>query len=247
MSKNKATWTVNADKMLALFILLVLALSTSFSVFGLPTGIDIVSNTTEQPDATPATSLTTAGGTFTTLILNGTFQNPRWKAYVGNISGMLTLDNAAGHSIYDWNLTTITGEVYISRNSSISWTTIGCSTPARISAEHAFLHHTYSSVDNINNTFNMTIHKGFYVSTTQIANSTCRSIATYVNDAKQAANENAAFQEILLTDNTNLVYTTLLENNRAGFDNALYDFQMIVPEDDTITTPTTYYFYAEIS
>jgi hypothetical protein len=91
------------------------------------------------------------------------------------------------------------------------------------------------------------VHKSFYVSTTHIANSTCRSIATYVNDAKQAVSESAVFQEVLLTDNANIVYATLLEDNSIGFDNGRYDFQMIVPEDDTITTPTTYYFYAEIS
>jgi hypothetical protein len=247
MSKYKSNWNVYANKVLAFIILLVCILSISLNVFALPTGITIVSNTTEQPNATPASSLTTAGGTFTTLILNGSFQNPRWKAYVGNISGILTLDNAAGSSIYDWNLTTINGEVYVSRNSSIAWSSIGCSTPARVNGEQQFLHLTDSSIDSINSTFNRTVHKGFYVSTTQIANSTCRSIATYVNDSKQAVNENAAFQEILLTDNTNIVYVTLLENNRAGFDRGLYDFQMIVPEDDTIITPTTYYFYAEIS
>lgn len=236
-----------ANKALALIILLVLALSIPLNVLGQPSGVNIISNITEQPNETPASSLTTAGGTFTTLILNGTFQNPRWKAYVGNISGMMTLDNAAGYSIYDWNLTTINGEVYVSRNSSISWSTIGCSTPARISAEQTFLNHQYSSVDNINNTFNRTVHKGFYVATTSIGNSTCRSIATYVNDSRQTESENAAFQEILLTDTNNIVYATLLENNRQGFDVGLYDFQMIVPEDDTKTTPTTYYFYAEIS
>ena len=247
MKEATLTRKENAGRMLALFLIIVFALSIPFSALGQPNGVSILSNVTETPDATPASSLTTAGGSFTTLILNGTFQNPRWKAYVGNITGILTLDNGAGYSIYDWNLTTINGEVYISRNSSITWSTIGCSTPARIAAEQAFLNHAYSSVDNINNTFNRTVHRGFYVSTTQIGNSTCRSIATYVNDAKQAENENAAFQEILLTDSTNLVYATLLENNRAGFDNGQYDFQMIVPEDDTKVNPTTYYFYAEIS
>lgn len=247
MSKEENKRNLNASKILALLLLIVFALSIPSSVFGQPTGLNILSNVTETPDATPASSLTTAGGSFTTLILNGSFQNPRWKAYVGNISGVLTLDNAAGYSIYDWNLTTINGEVYISRNSSVTWSTIGCATPTRISAEHTFLNHAYSSIDNINNTFNRSIHRGFYVSTTQITNSSCRSIATYVNDARQTDTENAAFQEILLTDNTNLVYATLLENNRAGFDNAQYDFQMIVPEDDTKVSPTTYYFYAEIS
>jgi hypothetical protein len=247
MNKQEAKRTVNASKILALLIIIVLSLSIPFNVLGLPAGVNIVSNTTEIPNATPASSLTTAGGSFTTLILNGSFQNPRWKAYVGNISGILTLDDTSGYSIYDWNLSSINGEVYVSRNSSVSWSTIGCSTPARIAAEQTVLHHNDTSVDSINKTFNRSVHKSFYVSTTHIANSTCRSIATYVNDAKQAVSESAVFQEVLLTDNANIVYATLLEDNSIGFDNGRYDFQMIVPEDDTITTPTTYYFYAEIS
>jgi hypothetical protein len=231
----------------ALLVLIGLIIVFAINSNAQPSGVTIVSNTTETPTIAPASSLTTAGGSFTTLILNGTFQNPRWKAYVGNITGILTLDNPSGNTIYDWNLTLINGEVYMSRNQTITWSSITCASQARIASEQTYLNHPYSNVDNINNTFNRTIHKGFYVSTALVANSTCRSIATYVNDTKQADTENAAFQEILLTDATNIVYATLLENNRAGFDLGQYDFQMIVPEDDTKASPTTYYFYAEIS
>lgn len=212
-----------------------------------PSGVNIVSNTTETPAGNPATSLTTAGGSFTTLVLNGTFQNPRWKAYVGNISGVLTLDNTAGSTIYDWNLASVAGEVYVSRNSTLSWSNMACTTPAKISAEQTYLSMNSASVDNINRTFNNTVHKSFYVATSNIQNSTCRSMATYINDAKQSITENSMFQEILLTDTyTNIVYATILNDNTVGYDGSRYDFQLIVPEDETKVTPTTYYFYAEL-
>jgi len=104
-----------------------------------------------------------------------------------------------------------------------------------------------TSADNINRTFNYTVHKEFYVSTEHIQASTCRSTATYINDAKQTINENSLFQEILLTDNYNMIYAALLNDNSVGYDGGNYDFQLIVPEDDTTTTPTTYYFFAELN
>lgn len=234
-------------------LLLILSLFTiitadSRTASALPAGVTIVSNTTNTPTAAAASSLTTAGGSFTTLVLNGTFQNPRWKAYVGNISGVLTLDDSNSYTIYDWNLTSMNGEVFITRNSTISWTLVNCSTTQKITAEDQFLTLNSSSVDSINRTFNASVHRGFYVGTNHIGNSTCKSIATYVNDTKQAASENAAFQEVLLTDTyTNIIYAGLIDDNTLGYNNGRYDFQMIVPEDDTKQTPTTYYFYAEIS
>jgi len=245
MSKTK-TQKLYAEILAMTIIVLALILSLSFVIAG-PTGVSITSNTTQTVAETAASSLTTAGGTFTTMVLNGTFQNLRWKAYVGNVTGILTLDDSNGYTIYNWNLTSIAGEVYVSRNSTISWSSITCASGSRLSAEQQFLSMNDTSVDSINKTFNTTTHKSFYVGTTQIANSTCRNIATYINDTKQSVSETSKFQEVLLSDSVNMVYAVILEDNVLGFDTSRYDFQLIVPEDDTKTTPTTYYFYAEIS
>jgi hypothetical protein len=235
----------------ALLIVLTLfaAITTQTkTAFALPAGATIVSNTTDLPTSSAASSLTTAGGSFTTLVINGTYQNARWKAYVGNISGVLTLDDSSNYTIYDWNITSINGEVFVTRNSTISWSSVNCTTSQKIGAEDQFLSINGTSVDSINRTFNATAHRSFYVGTNRIINSTCKSIATYVNDTRQSASESAAFQEVLLTDTyTNVIYATLINDNSLGYNNGKYDFQMIVPEDDTKQTPTTYYFYAEIS
>jgi hypothetical protein len=78
-------------------------------------------------------------------------------------------------------------------------------------------------------------------------NSTCRSIATYVNDTAQASLESASFQEMLLQDGYNrMVYATLINQNTTGYNNQKYDFQMIVAENEWQTTPTTYYLYVEL-
>lgn len=233
----------------ALLIVLVLGLFVfAYGVYGQPTGANVTFNTTEEPLPSAAASLTTEGGSFTKLVLNGSFQTQKWKAYVGNVTGIITLDDANSQTIYDWNLATIAGEVYVTRNGSMSWTGVSCGIQSTIDGEETFLNINASSDDSINSTFNETTHKEFWVGTTQIASSTCRSLITYVNDTKQGIDENAPFQEVLLRDeNNNPVYVTMLEDETAGYDLGSYDFQMIVPEDETAGTPTTYYFYVEIS
>lgn len=231
-----------------LALALILVLSLPFLVTGQPTGVDIMSNVTDAPLPTPASAITTAGGTFTTMVLNGTFQTPRWKAYVGNVTGRITLDDSAGSTIYDWELATITGRVYVSRNDSIEWDNVNCVSDPTLASEQAFLDIDDTFVDSINRTFNDTIHRSFFVGTQFIANSSCRAIATYVNDTRQPPSENASFQEVLLEDSVgNVIYTTMLEDAVEGYDSGLYDFQLIVPENPFAAVPTTYYFFAEIS
>ena len=236
------------EKVTTLTIVLALAMLVFNFAYAEPTGVDIAFNSTEMPGVTPASSLTTAGGSFTTLVLNGTYQNPRWKAYVGNVSGVLTLSDSAGSSIYNWGLAAVSGQVYVSRNDTVDWSTAGCAPLQAIEDEEAFLNKDSSSVDSIVNTFNHTIHRSFFIGTTEISSNTCRSLVTNVNDASQTPSETANFQEVLISDGVgNVVYTTLLEDSVVGFDGSLFDFQMIVPEMVGSPTPTTYYFYAEIN
>lgn len=230
-------------KMLTIMLVAMLALPFSLAV----DGAIIVSNTTTSKNATPASSLTTIGGSFTTLVLNVTSQTLRWKAYVGNVSGRLTLDDASNKSIYDWRASTIAGEVYASRSSSITWTSIGCVDSTTVENEQTFLNIDANATDTINKTFNTTTHKSFYVSTTQISSSSCQATALYVSDAAQAVSEAAKFQEVLLVSGTDMVYASLLEPGSVGFNNQLYNFQMIVAEDVTTSTPTPYYFYVELT
>ncbi len=232
----------------ALALLLVVSLIALPLVTAAPTGAGITYNSTETVAPAAAASLTTAGGSFTTLVLNATTQTPRWKAYVGNVTGTFTLQNAQNYTIYDWLGSYTAGEVYASRSGSVDWSTVGCVQNASVTAEDAALNISEASVDSINKTFNRTVHRGFYVGTTRIANSTCRAIATYVNSSAQASSESAKFQEVLLQDNaSDLVFTALLDPATLGFNNRPYDFQMIVPEDEYASVPHTYYFWVELS
>jgi len=234
------------SKLFKVTFLMLLIIGAGLLVYAAPEGANVVSSNTETPTLQSAASQTTAGGSFTTLILNATTQTLKWKAYVGNITGSLTLRDALNFSIYNWDLTTVTGEIYASRNNSITWTDIRCANRTEIVEEEAQLNISDTAVDSINNTFNNTIHAGFFVGTQPISQSTCPAIATYVNDAAQTPDVNADFQVILLSDLQRRVYATILENDVTGYNGGAFDFQLIVPENPTTSVPSTYYFWAEL-
>jgi hypothetical protein len=228
-------------------IIFALALLISAgAILSAPAGVQFTYNQTLNFTPRPAATLTTAGGSFTTMNLNISGQTPRWKAYVGNVTGVVTLDDASGKSIYDWTPSIITGEIYATRNASPTWTSIACADNDSVSAENTALNITATKPDAINATFTNQTHRGFYVGTISIPANNCLAIATYVNDTRSTLTEESPFQEILLSDASSLVYATLIENNKYGFNNMVYDFQMILPNDEFSTAPTTYYFFAEI-
>ncbi|PLW80936.1 hypothetical protein C0585_00030 [Candidatus Woesearchaeota archaeon] len=227
-----------------IIVMMILIVAVSSNVPSGPT-IEYFKNETVDPN--PSTFINTSGGSFTTLNLNLTSQNYKWKAYVGNVTGKLTLDDSVNNTIYDWTLSTVSGNVYATRNGSIDWTSLSCADRTTIYGEETYLSIDTSKDDSINSTFTNEVHKSFYASNNFITNSTCPAIATYVNDQAQAQSEDADFQEILLEDSAGtLIYTTVIENNVIGFDTNPYDFQMIVADDETTTTNVPYYFYVEL-
>ena len=231
-------------------VLFVILLASAVFVYAVPSGptITFISNQTKQAKASRI--INTTGGSITTMVLNATTQNPRWKAYVGNVTGRLTLDDANDNTIFDWTLTNVVGEIYATRASaSINWSGANCSNSTQISLEDANLNQTNKD-DNLTKTFNAQTHKGFFIGTREILQNTCFSVHTYVNSTSQQSK----FEEIVLYDGTNvsngnIVYATPLEQDAYGFDNSSYDFQMIVPEVglSSWTGSTAYYFYVELT
>lgn len=188
------------------------------------------------------------GGTITTLALNALQQNLKWKAYIGNVTGRYVLEDADGMSIYEWDMSLNTeGKVFIARNGTVDWTTINCSSRPDIDSEDTFMTMGTGS-DNINNTFSESKHKTFKVAGITIPTDDCPSIATYVNDTAQVASSTALFQEVILADGAgNIVYTSIMEQDKTGYDNSsTFDFQAIVADVEGTGTKTPYYFYVEL-
>ena len=229
------------------FIVLIIFTSLSYCAHAVPVGPTITEIRNETGSAKESTLINTTGGSITTMELNVTAQNLKWKAFVGNVTGNLVLSDASNYSIYDWTVTTVSGEAYASRFNTISWTKIACANATNISAEETALNITASSDDSISKTFSSKTHRSFYVGNVLIANSTCFSTATFVNNASQAMNESMKFQEVLLTDTSSLVYVSLLENKSSGYNTQKFDFQMIVPDYGIQQgSNVPYYLYLEL-
>lgn len=243
----------------SIVMLLVISASLVLIINAEPEGATVTYDSETMKNATPADSRTDAKGNITTIILSTIQQDTRWKAYVGNVSGTLVLRDAEDYSIYEWDLGgDPDGEVYITMNSTIDWSSIQCANTTDIQTLETALGHGTSATDNIRNTFSKVSHSEFQAGDNIIGESTCNVTTTWVNNSEQADSTNAYFQEILLMDaSSRIVFATLIDQNTHGYrddtsnetslgSNMTYDFQAIVP-DFTTSDIATYYFYVEIS
>jgi hypothetical protein len=230
-------------------IILWLGIVLSVYVMATPSGPNFDYASTSTSTSANGTGRTDARGTITTLVLNTSQINTKWKAYVGNVTGRLLLQDANNYTIYEWSLGAFTGEVYASRNSSISWSNIGCANSTTIATEDTSLNLQSNTQNSINGTFNETTHKTFNVGGVAIPQSLCRATYTYNTTGAQIPATSARFQEILLQDNSSkkMVYSTPLEINHPGYNGNPFDFQMLVADDDSQVTAQTYYFFVELN
>jgi hypothetical protein len=236
---------------LALLLMFLVGIALmSLMTSATPAGVTIIPIRNETGTPGIASFVNTTGGTITTINLNGSTQDVRWKAFVGNVSGQLTLDDSLGSTIYDWTATSPSGEIYATRSSAmLNWSGIACANATHLRNEDYAMNHSNKD-DNISRTFSTKLHSQFYVGIVPITTNSCYSIHTNVNNSAQ----NSRFEEMALYDGTNLtngqvVFSTLLEQDRFGFNNQTYDFQMILPERglDGWSSSTAYYFYMELS
>lgn len=282
-NKNK-TLRQSAKKIVTLtFLVAVSLIFISSLAVAQPTGptVTLIDNSTKGTGSgtrinSSINDTITPGGYIFTANLNSLQQNDRWKAYVGNVTGTLTLDDANDYTIYQWSLSSVAGEVYATRSSgTINWTGINCTwisdgrsdpsdglensnrTPERL--ENEALSHTSGS-DNVTATFASRNHSQITIGDVIIGKNECFSTNTWQNNDDAAPvfadSDDANFTQIILydgainTETGNVVYATFIEQDITGYDPAeTYDFQMILPEDGSIgfSSSTAYYFYVELT
>ena len=241
-----------------LSVIIIISLSLLFINFisaAIPEGPDVLNITANETKPTvSAKMINQTGGNISTLNLTATMKNARWKGFVGWVTGSFTLDDSDGSTLFDWTLSSITGRVYATRNSStVLWANINCSNITAIETENVDMNQT-SANDNISATFNATYnatnnitlsgeHDAFWAANVYIHASKCPTLNTYVNNATSTE-----FEEMVLYDGVNVLFATILENDETGFDNVAYDFQMIVPEIGYVgfTGATAYYLYVQL-
>ncbi|NOZ80363.1 MAG: hypothetical protein GXP63_01710 [DPANN group archaeon] len=239
----------------AIIITIFLASALISIVQALPSGptFEFISES-ESPvqSSTQDTNSSHSGGKIIVANLNVTQQDSHWKAYVGNVSGRLVLENANNYSIFEWTITEVTGEVYATRGNSVNWTTVECANITHVDAEELAMNHTasYTPDDNITNTFSTANnHSSFFAGASTITQNSCNfTTQTFVNGSQQVGS--TYFKEILLYDGTSIVYSTLMESDRYGYDTgSTYDYQILVAErgdPEFSGQSTNYYFYVEL-
>lgn len=225
----------------------LLVFSSIGFVFATPNGADpVTAGASTRANPTTAQSHTAYAGNVTELEVIGLTVTQSWQGYFGNVSGAIQLADGSGDQMYNWSLSSPSGEVFASTSNSVAWTSIDCFNWATYGSALETSFNINDSADGVNETFTAANgHDAFYVGSKEFTEGQCMSTQIYDSTGTGVDNN---FEEVLLHDGTTTVFASLLEKDMSGFDGASHDFEMLVLEDghsgDTSTTP--YYFYIEL-
>ena len=225
-------------KILTLLVLFILGITL---VMGAPdpSGATLTPGASSRGTNPGVGNLSAQAGNVTALNIDQTRITDIWQGYYGNVSGSIVLENSAGNNFYDWTIAAITGEVYASRNTVSSWSSINCTNRTQWEAEETALNIGSTLTDGINETYNANNHPAFDVGTRTM--NSCPSTRPY-----NATGVAGQFWNILLnSDVTNVIYASRLADNSNSFDNGTADFEILVPTNRT-TGLSTYFFYVEL-
>lgn len=193
-----------------------------------------------NPVASGSNSAT--GGSITSVDhASATTQTYNWAGYYGDVGGKLRLGTDTA-KMYEWETADIGGEVYASTNQSITWSSIVGESGAHVDS---ILPYLSGKSDSATITFN-TSNSALNVGNVLIAAGNASATHTFVNGSSQSA----TFEEVILYDGANIVWTAIISPNSEGFEdaNTTHDYQMIVPEDGSGNSDaTTYFFYVELT
>jgi hypothetical protein len=208
-------------------------------------------------------------GNITAMDISGNSIVLGWQGYFGNVTGVITLDDANNNTLYNWTAASPSGEVYAS-NESVDWSSIQCfnftaTGSANISEETAgttsltgfnasLLNTAFGIVETavygVNQTFSLIgtgTHDEFTTNSYQFSEGECPSTRLFDSTG---SGQSDLFEEVLLWSyGTNAtVFTSLIEDSALGFDGGPHDFEMIVLENGhgTDTSVTNYNFYVEL-
>ncbi|MEA2037226.1 MAG: hypothetical protein U9O94_06960 [Nanoarchaeota archaeon] len=274
------TRTENCFRMKGAFKLVLILLSICILVISYvyaekpdpvgPTSITRGADQKFDPSQWAPSQVNSKAGNLTELSLNVTAPTMTWQGYYGNVTGTITLDDANNWTMYSWVSSDPQGEIYASNGSIVTWSKIMCfnyttdgpdSTlfSANLTTIETMFGLQASDEDGVNETFDVrgllsdgsTPHPVVYVGEYTIDSGSCPVTDTYQNDSDYGTD----FIELLLTDNTSVIFTTIIENRIEGssggiqgYNNQTNDFQMIVGDNghDGDNTVTNYYFFVEL-
>ena len=246
-----------AKKLVVILLVIVTTLSSTI-VLADPSGPDgIARGDSERGPSADPIEVEAQAGNVTALTINATRITKRWQGYYGNITGTITLDDADNNTLYDWKMASPEGEIYAVNASAVSWPDVFCFNFSNNKSQGQSNLQKFNGTDlegslgigptdgdGVDETFNRTFTGTFQVGSKTInSESGCSLVSLNVNDVADELN----FNETILTDNNSVIYTTLLEQDKTGFQGSTLDFQMIVGENGDVSGPSTYYFYVELT
>jgi hypothetical protein len=250
--QTNQTETITILTVFGFIAMLLLAVALN-QVAANPEGPSVLANSSSSKALNPAPTRSDGKGTINSLILDVLQQNTKWKAYYGNVSGTFVLADSENFRIYQWpSISNTTGQIFFTRNTTVSWGTIACANTTGISQEQTDLSITGSARDSITNTFNSTNHSSVVIAGVTIPASSCPVVYPFIGGLPQTPNaSNNTFQEILLQQNGShsIVYAGMIETRRNIYRNgSVGDFQMIVPDygSSAITTVVPYSIFVEL-
>jgi hypothetical protein len=263
--KHKNTMFLVALSVVVLSIAILLPITQAA-----PGGASITPLLNETAPVDSAGEHSSIAGNVTELTITGFSTTQSWQGYFGNVTGVIQLADSSDAVLYNWSLATPEGEVYASRNSSITWTNIQCfnftakgnytaepgggGTTSLYGTNTTGLENEFNiasdDVDGVNETFTLSgggTHDAFFTASQSFSEGECQSTRVF---GDTGAGVNDEFEEVLLYEPTSrsVVFASILDDNLGGFDNNLYDFEMLVLEDGhgTDTAVTTAYFFVEL-
>jgi len=228
-SKNKLGITVFA---------IILAIFLAPAVLATPNGVTVEPGTPVTRGFFSSGSFLPTGGAMVNITVSVETQTIAWQGFFGEIDGNMTLDDTSGDSLFNWT-GFVNGTVFATRDSGVDFSNITAQNECTIDESL-----TGTNSDRVNNTFTASSNTALDVGLVTIGAGTACATNTYVNSASQST----SFEETILTDDGGgtAVYATRIEDDVVGFDGNTHDYQLIVP-DQTNSSISTYYFFAEIN
>ena len=202
----------------------------------------VISMTASADPVASGSNNATGGAIINVDHISAITQTYNWAGYYGDVGGKLRLgtDNA---KMYEWTTTADTGgEVYASTNESITWGSIVGESGAHVDSN---LSHLADKSDSATITFGNS-NSALNVGNVLIEAGNASATHMYVDGSAQTDD----FEEVILYDGANIVWTAIISPNKDGFESGTitHDYQMIVPEDGSGNSDaTTYYFFVELS
>jgi len=232
------------------FIYSMLVLFAFFSLsFSLPVGGENVVAGTPVSLGTQSPGTAGAwGGNITQVNLTINSSTLHWQGFYGSVAASLRLASGSEGSVSTlkvWNVSNVSGQIYVSTSSNVDFTTINSSTATLANVDSAFTFLSGANDAAVNtgtNSASPAFNIGQY-----IVYANTRPFVTTLNSSGSPVWRQVIVRDANTTTATDFVFVGLLNSSGVAYNGAAAHFQVIVPENSAgDAAVTTYYFYGEI-